>query len=627
MMVDYRLSNVLLAGPHYENYPDMYVRKSPAGLLRGSDEAFQQTSATRFDFATYFNALSLYKWQKFANIGEVTLHIEAKGRYEIVLVGYRPSNHYPVRVEFSRVSHDDAAFETCDYTYPSTDCTLLAFEVIASDSFELKGAYYFTTVDEQCIRDVELAVATTTYCKEDYVKANMQLCEREVLGCDEPVAKHFTMHVIDNGRTLDAEALSTERIIVHPNPNTGGSGGFARGMIEGMAQEVPATHVLLMDDDVQICPEAFKRTFNMLTLVKDEYREFFVSGAMLWIEKPDQFHEDIGFVNPQGYYGPTKTAKPPKWHITVSDLEDMMMLETHHYEFKNNYAAWWYCAIPVTTIKKDGLPLPIFIRADDAEYSNRAAKGIISMNGICVWHQSNMGVFSATLDRYYLLRNNFIAQAANKMYTNVDFMYLFHFSFGIDIKTFNYDAAEMCIKALEDFVAGPERLKHIQTAEFNASISHYNEKLRDVDELLKELPEKVEFNPNGLYHPQFRNLRNRLYDFVTANGQRGPAWLARRGGVAVIPYDGLYYGPNDVRGKDMVLALTANGTKGVLRRKDRARAQELLKRYAALRKDYKNRKDEIDARWADAQHELTSLEFWKWYLNDQAKHIGMDLEL
>ena len=80
-------------------------------------------------------------------------------------------------------------------------------------------------------------------------------------------------------------ALSLIHISIVPNPNVGGAGGFARGMLEALAGG--ATHVLLMDDDVHVSPESFKRTYNLLSLVKNCYKQAFLNGAMLSLEEPN----------------------------------------------------------------------------------------------------------------------------------------------------------------------------------------------------------------------------------------------------------------------------------------------------------------------------------------------------
>ena len=110
------------------------------------------------------------------------------------------------------------------------------------------------------------------------------------------------MHVIDNGCTLPYKELSTDKVTISPNENVGGAGGFARGMIESMEQDVPATHVLLMDDDVEVSPESIMRTYNLLRIVKPEYSEAFVSGAMLNYEDVQDMKEDTGFIDPADWY-------------------------------------------------------------------------------------------------------------------------------------------------------------------------------------------------------------------------------------------------------------------------------------------------------------------------------------
>ena len=144
-----------------------------------------------------------------------------------------------------------------------------------------------------------------------------------------------------------------------------------------------ATHVLLMDDDVLVLPESIRRTYNLLRLIKPEYKDYFISGAMLYYENPSFQHEDIGTVDVNGYDCRFKALKGIFNH---QELTDNLENERFYPYSKNSYAAWWYCCMPINTIKKNGLPLPIFIRVDDMEYALRCKARMITMNGICVWH-------------------------------------------------------------------------------------------------------------------------------------------------------------------------------------------------------------------------------------------------
>lgn len=620
MKTDLRLCNVLLHdGTRFDEHPDLYIRtSSTTGLEHDGATSLSDATCLRHDFATYFNSFSNLKWNRYCNLDGVYLRIVAKGSFDVLYTAYRQTLGEPQRVVLERRTHRLSEFQTVDYRFPQTDAPILAFEIISTGETLVREAYYYTRVDPAELRPVELAVATTTFRKEEFVIPNINQFKSEILGCDEAISSHFTLHVMDNGRTLDAQALEAERVHIHPNPNVGGAGGFSRGMMEALEQTPKATHVLLMDDDVQISPESIKRTYNLLTLVRDEYERAFVSGAMLCMEKPSQFKEDVGYMHPEGTYGAAKARLKDDGPFDVSSLADMMRLETIDPHRPHMYAAWWYCCIPVASIEEKGLGLPLFIRGDDAEYGNRVAQGFMTMNGICIWHLMSSGVFRAGMERYYPIRNSLIAKAASGIYQDINFLSSLHFQFGLDLKTFNYASAEICLMAVEDYLKGPEYLKHLNTERFNQELSQLNEKILPLDELERELPAGLDFNINELEATEERNLPTRLYDFLTFNGQRGPARLAR-GGVAVIPYNGWFYPANEIRGKDMLVALTQDGTGGVVRTKDRARFKRLLKRYRAVLRQLDKHGEEVRAAWAAARDELASVEFWKWYLADQAR--------
>ena len=620
MMVELRLCNVLLSdGTRSDEYRDLYIKTtSGAGIQRDGATLLSDAASLRHDFATYFNSFSNIKWHRYTVIDEVWLRIVAKGTFEVAYTAYEATLGEPKRVVLGRQTVEAADFQTIDYCYPASSAAFFAFEITSIGETSVKEAYYFTKIDEDEIRDVELAVATTTFRKEAYVIPNIEQFKTQILGCDEDIADHFTLHVIDNGRTLDVDELEADRVHIHPNPNVGGAGGFSRGMIEAMEQVPEATHVILMDDDVQVSPESVKRTYNLLRVVRDEYARAFISGAMLCMEKPAQFKEDIGYIGQAATYGAAKTRPFEEGPFNMTSMHDMVRLETIDPYVQNLYAAWWYCVIPVALIHEHGLGLPIFIRGDDAEYGNRVAEGFMTMCGICIWHQLSSGVFKAAMERYYPIRNSFIAQSASNIYQNIDFLPSLHYQIGVDLKTFNYDAAETCLMALEDYLKGPDYLKRLNTERFNMQLSQLNEKILPLDELIARLPAGVEFNANDLEDEKDRSITDRLFDFLTFNGQRGPALLAR-GGVAVIVYSGWNYPANVIRGVDTIVAICEDGSGGVIRHKDCARFKSQLKRYNQLLKEFHERRDELNELWSSARDELTSVEFWKRYLEEQAQ--------
>ena len=69
-----------------------------------------------------------------------------------------------------------------------------------------------------------------------------------------------------------------EGVIVQPNENLGGAGGFTRGFLEAEARG--ATHCLFMDDDAATHMESLERSWVFLSYARDS-RKTALAGAMI----------------------------------------------------------------------------------------------------------------------------------------------------------------------------------------------------------------------------------------------------------------------------------------------------------------------------------------------------------
>lgn len=616
-MIDFRLANVVLEdAPRSDDYPELYVRRSPAVTRKGTAVTVSGAGAVRLDFATYLNAFSNVKWRRYTVVDNVWLHLRARGSFTLEPCRIDKTGQDPKRTILDRIEFDEAEMSDIEYEFSADDATMLSFSLVCDGTVSIEEAWYYTKVDETLVHPVELAIATTTFKKEDYITRNLELMREGLLGCEEPVAEHLTVHVMDNGSTLDVEALSSERIRIHPQGNVGGSGGFTRGMIEAMEQEPRATHVLLMDDDVELLPEAVKRTYNLLSLVNDEYAEGIVSGAMMAIEKQDMFHEDTGFVQEWGAFAALKSE------TEVDSLAKVVKVECVEPHAHNRYAGWWYCCIPVTVIERQGLPLPLFIRADDVEYGLRSGGPFMTMNGICIWHMVFADKYRAFFERYQFNRNVLVAQATTGAAADVDFLDFVKANIQLDFKHFNYEGVELALDALNDFMKGPEWLMAQDPAELLAKHGAKNDKPLPIDQIDDEAVRKANFNPDVLYKtmrnsPLINSLRTiptRAFDYGTQNGQKHIPQALVKGGLAIICYDGWAYNASSIRGADAVLTVSRDGSEGVLRKKDVARFRELDKRYKETLKRFDAQRTRLYAEYAAAREKMTSIPFWKGYL-------------
>lgn len=617
--IDHTLSNIVLPkGAEPLGGWDLYI-KTPEGsvcapeingcLLQGS-----------VDFFTYFNACSLAKWKKYAGIKRVYLHLE--------FANEAINKEYACTVQFFGRSYLDSAASSLasgvrltstmgktkengslvfDLLIPETDYEVIGFALDVRGGVVLEKAYYYARVAEEQINPVKIALCTTTFLKEDYIIPNIELVKNEVLAADDVIAKNFHMFVIDNGRTLDAEALSDEGVTVLPNPNVGGSGGFARGMMEAMKHDENFTHVLLMDDDVSISTESLRRTFNLLSLATGKYKNAFINGAMLVAEEPNRQFEDVSYVVNSGAYASVKSNK------YYMDQQQYIVRNEHiDVEIPKAYGAWWFSCIPVSAIEQVGLPLPLFVRCDDVEYGMRAKPIYMTMNGICVWHDGFMGRSRASVDSYQYVRNFLIMIAMTDCSSQDLFMLRMERALRLQLRVMSYDAADLILDGIADYLKGPDYFASLNGEEVIKRNAKKNEKLVPLDELAEPY-RNVSYNKRLLGDQSYIKPFLKLMRTLPYDRHLLPDVLLRDTPEAVF-YSGLSILSPRTIGTKTLVAIDLEGNQGAVRHMDRERYQQIMDRWKALKSELKERGDEVRAAYKEALPYLTSTEFWEKYL-------------
>lgn len=624
----FKLANLIFNGSNVMlQYPLLCYRATEGLVIPTSNDTIEIMKSTNVDFTTYFNALSIYKWQKYTTAKAFYLHIEYCGSALTLQQTY--ANNYswiPSTIDGSAVSLQRSdKWSTAEIELSLCEGEILhAFNISTEGPVNIRNAYYYCDCEELDIHPVELALATTTFKKEDYIVRNVSLLQKNIIDSDEEIADHFHVHIIDNGRSLNSANLDSSRVTVYPNPNVGGSGGFARGMIESLEQTPKATHVLLMDDDVEVLPESFIRTFNLLSLLKEEYVDAFLSGAMMSLEEPNLRTEDLGFFTAKGTFSPLKPAG------YMTSLHDVVETEIYkaptglYEDTAQQYAGWWYCVIPTATIEREGLPLPLFVRSDDAEYALRCKPKFMSMNGICVWHNSFKFKYSAAVERYQVSRNTLISQATTGVAPLSDFLYEIRREVELDLKKFNYDEAALAVKGLEDFLRGPEWISHpVAESRFMAA-NREREQLIPIEQLIPQALELgvdlTQLTSGNLSLGGDRSRLQALKDYLTINGHRFVNDFAKRNGrVAVIDAAGWVYPAGKIRDVDTLIVVDMPNKKGAIRHMDKKRFKEVWTRFRKAEKDFKRNKDKIYAEYASYRDTLTSVDFWKQYLKEASE--------
>lgn len=636
-MSRFKLANIVLQNTRQFNTSPQLFFRSAVPLVPSVGGVATLEGPGSFDFTTFFNALSVRKWRDYTIAEDFYLHLELRAPAGAKVTQTRCDSYSyysePVAGTTVEVPPSDE-WQTLDLALQVEDYDVLeSFQVECPGHVDLRNGHYWAEVDAAQLRDVELAIGTTTFRKEDYITRNIRLVREQILGSDEPIARHFTMHVIDNGRTLDREALESPGIVIHPNQNVGGAGGFTRGMIEAMSQERPATHVLLMDDDIEVFPESIIRTYNLLRLARDEYAEAFVSGAMMSYDGVDVRHEDIGYLT---FIGTCNAWKPAN---RMNSIHGIVENETFRPDFdswddlRQYYAAWWYCCIPTATIRRVGLPLPLFVRLDDAEYGLRCNPKIMTMNGISVWHKDFDLRYSAASERYQAPRNVCVIKATTGVAPLTDELKVLERCFQWEMVKFNYADAELALKGFEDFLEGPEHVfaKGFAERSFmdaNKAKDHYlpvaearpialerfgiDIAMLSYDDITRDfpLPETFVVGRFGRKHPT--DPVAMLFDSL--NGSVDGKTLEPNGHpVAVVDTNSLR--PGKLFGVSDVIEIDIPNKLASIRRKNLVKAQELYDRYRRDLKLYEERGEQIRAAYAAFRPRVTSLAYWRDYLD------------
>lgn len=611
MKLNFKLANIVCrVDDHAASHPELYYRVQRGGAVCALPGGRLQINGT-VDFMTYVNGFSALKWRQYAEIDEVCLNLVLDGSGLVRIFGVEHGAVEPVQIKQAPFSSDNESISLA-ISVCLENFDLIGFSITSDESTTAKliNGCYTATVDEGEVNRVDLALSTTTFKNERYIIPNINLVKEGISKEEGPIHDHFHMFVVDNGRTLDSASLSDELVTVLPNPNTGGSGGFARGMMAATETPGQFTHIILMDDDVSIMPESLIRTFNLLSLAKGKYKDAFINGAMLSMEDPTRQFEDVSYVATIGAY------RRVKEDLNVGKLADILENERTSVEVDQAYGAWWYSCIPVKAIEKNGLPMPFFIRCDDVEFGMRNKPVYMTMNCICVWHASFEGRFRASVDCYQYFRNFFAMIALDDCADEKVFVLRIQRGVRQNLRDMDYQAAEFILDGFEDYLRGPEYLQKLDGAATMIGKGKLNEKLISVSEMDPELlrkagvTEQVLANVNLEFHPSkfMKYWRSFPYDkhYLPDALLRGkPGYVVKNGSCTL---EG-----NSTRCKTLIF-LDPTREKGSVRTMDRARFKSIRRRECELMGRYRKEGKDVRRAWREAMPYMISREFWEEYL-------------
>ncbi len=324
---------------------------------------------------------------------------------------------------------------------------------------------------------------------------------------------------------------------------------------------------------------------------------------MLCYEEMDVFHEDVGFLGADG------GQNSSKGHGKIVEMAEMLQKEEAKTKKADSYAGWWYCCVPVTMIEKNGFALPLFIRVDDTEFSFRNNAKFITMNGICVWHMGFTLKFNYFMEYYQVFRNFLIEEACNPSRNRRERIWKrFNGMFLTEILRFNYDAAEIIVDAIRDYLKGPAFIETEKCQERLKTMSAKNANMADLAEF-----DEYGVDIDSIYQTDHRSLKDTILYRLTFNGQLfwPKKWL--RKGPAAVAHD-WFYNPQRQCLVDSVIAINPNAYTAEIRYLDKKKFRQVMKYYLETVKRYKKIHKEVDKAYYNRRKYLTSYKFWKEYL-------------
>lgn len=570
-------------------FPDARICQIQELYYRRLDER-----TTSFD--TYFNLFSIRKWIQYTNIRNVFLVLDAEGDFDIEI-----SDEHTVlqRKEYCLQTRKKIRIEM---PYRE-DSTAVFFTFTDKKAAHIYGGYYETALETTS--KVKLAIGICTYHREETLLKNIEILGEKLLGNDSFLRDQVWLFISDNGRTLNQFNLEQDHISVFPNCNAGGSGGFTRTMIEVLKRPAAErfTHIILMDDDVVIEPDAILRTYALLSLIKDEYRDACIAGAMLRTDLKYVLHENGAVWD--GY-------NPTPVHAGL-DLRSRKAVLLNEQIQKVDYAAWWYACYSLDVIKKTGLPLPIFYHGDDVEYGLRAKTDYISLNGISVWHEPFENK-RASMQAYYDTRNILLINACRHSCDRLGDVVSMTLRRLIPlILRYRYQDARLLCHGIEDFGKGIDWLKTQDPESLNQKIVDSGYQMKPIREL--KVPEEIrkqaaEYkkpgSPDDIYSN--KNKPTGAKYIFTING-----WILPVKSRRMYAYPtGVW--PFELYRKYKILLFDPDTQKGILVQKSYVQAITCfgyyLKTILQLSLKYRKVKAEYRLRF----RETTTPEFWKKYL-------------
>jgi len=584
----------------------LYFRRNDRAYYAWSDDFISLDQYGAVEFDTYFNGISAEKLFKYTAIEKIILKLKMNGLFRITLM--RKEKLGPsIMTEFVSETVVSSEGQTREFLF-EFDCKntsgMYCFKILSMENGgRYYGGEYCAEISANKIREVKIGVDICTFKREKFVEKNIKNLTDAFLNNEtSPLYRNIEIFIADNAKTLPEE-LNSKFIHVFKNKNVGGAGGFTRNLIEMIKGGNPynITHALIMDDDIVFEPEAIYKTYILLRILKEEYRHAFIGGAMFRLDRQN-IQVESGAIWNCGAVISRKSG------LDVRTLDACLYNEL---EETVDYNAWWYSVVPIENVRQDNLPLPIFIRGDDAEYGLRNTKKLILMNGICVWHEPFENKYSSSL-YYYIFRNRLINNSIRGInYTKKQLLHELKEHIYNELFCLRYKNVDLLLRGIEDYFRGIDWLKAQDGEALHKTVMADGYKMKYID----ELPFNFSYPAyeQMLHIPQDKGLKGKLKKLAIALTFHGVFLIADR--EKIVPTIGVT--PRQLIKTKRSLNYDLSSKKAFITEKSVKQVLKLYFRYLHVRGLIKHKYNKMRKQYFKRGGELMTIEYWNKYLGLQ----------
>ncbi|WP_019818644.1 glycosyltransferase [Saccharomonospora saliphila] len=597
----------LYAGPSDVVSKDLYAEVLEGVVARERDRITLEPSA-RISGNTYFGRFPASYWQRWTTASSVTVEATVSGTGRLALrASDMEGEPRTVAVRTPGGEGERVRLESPLDKFLDGGALWLDLETEAGQRLTVSEVRWTVDAPER-IRPTAVTICTMN-------RADDCLSNLRALADSLPALETLdAIYVADQGTdTVDSREGFAEvagrlggKLHYIKQPNLGGAGGFTRGLYE-VAGHTDTEHanVLFMDDDVLLEPDLVIR---LTAFSNRAANPMIVGGQMLNLLHPNQLHVGAEYAN----LNTLEPGQPVEHSLTTADLlgvdETTGKPNKQERRLDAGYNGWWSCLIPYEVVKRIGYPLPFFFQWDDAEYSYRArAQGFptVTLPGAGVWHADFHWKDWDEWHRYFNLRNSIITAALHSPFdlnvlSRVLMAQVVRYLLGMQ-----YGLTATLIKAVEDFLEGPEILHDGGVAA-----------MKRIREIRARYPETKRHDPTDVPGIESNDIgiinsspRPSLQRLVLLKRIIYRLMGKHRFGLGAIPNDEAHWWHVSQFETAVVTDASQEGVR--VRRYDRQRMFELARQSLLVINRLRKEGRAVQARYRQAMPELTSRENWK----------------